>query len=155
MVDIYQALLVSGVTQRKLCGCQLSDPASHSRSGSLTSALVHLPTVVVARRLAVPLSVWAWAQHSVDTQLARVLLFSFFFLCCALFSFLAHLLFERLHDGIAAAADVGRLFARRQHAGGEHIGLALGPEERIGVEFGSIIQRRLHRVGQSAAYCGA
>lgn len=150
MVDIYQALLVSGVTQRKLCGCQLSDPASHSCSGSLTSAVVHLPTVVVAHRPSSrcpSVRLGVGATHSWRE--------CFFFLCCAIFSCLAHLLFERLHDGIAAAADVGRLFARRQHAGGEHIGLALGPEERIGVEFGSIIQRRLHRVGQSVAYCGA
>lgn len=146
MLDIYQALLVSGVTQRKLCDCQLSDPASHSRPGSLTSAVVHLPTVVVVVCVSPsPLCLCVGATQSTCWRE-----FVNFFV-----SFLAHLLFERLHDGIATAADVGRLLARRQHAGGEHIGLALRPEERIGVEFGSIIQRRLHRVGQSVAYCGA
>jgi len=66
--------------------------------------------------------------------------------------FPTHLLFERLHDGIAAGADMVRLLPGRLHAGGQDVAALLGPQECIGVEFGSVSRCRLNRIRQGIAY---
>jgi len=66
--------------------------------------------------------------------------------------FPTHLLFERLHDGIAAGTDMVRLLPGRLHAGGQDVAALLGPQECIGVEFGSVSRCRLNRIRQGIAY---